>query len=598
MKQQDSSSDSNIRSVSLWWRCISASQISGAAKCHSRGAHLPVMKPGMQQELISFLDKEMRAGKSDLDVDGVRAKNRMEALNALDKKFTTILTAVIPNQSDDTALRFTPDGLGLTFWLDNPDIQESDYLEVQFYPSTTAPWPVHCYVRVVGIKIDKNTELTRVSCQFEKNVGPLLIPKQKRIRKEVKVEELVKEKIAKIVPKLKIPKLSKPKVSKIVKSKPKKADDAVIKPETVEKVAKKTKTKEPKGDSKFDSLLKKGLDLASKADKAAINPEVKKKVEDKNNDKASSDRKDFRINDRIPFIWSVVSEETFKKECMPHFESHREFGLRSRIKKQQLLLKEFPDYFKEMQKIRSKARKYIVWIYSKLSWLFLRAGNENEEEYFQGVTNIFLDITKTLSKPLGKDGRHIVQILSQFKAQIENQIIRDQADPIMDEAKLEAAKEALATLDKANNKIILELEKTNPKLSTNLKMFKGLLDDINLTMLDRPVGVSDDGKDLFTVNLSLTGLAFRTYRKGIKKGDLLEMRIFLSTGGERFDPVNCFGRVVFVQGPQDNKYKIATHIDPMPQTFRQKINVHVARRQREKLAELAELKYEAQENDK
>ncbi|MBF0445828.1 MAG: PilZ domain-containing protein [Magnetococcales bacterium] len=412
-----------------------------------------------------------------------------------------------------------------------------------------------------------------------------MIPKLKRIRKEVKVDELVKQKLAKVIPKLKAPS-----ILKNIKSKVKKADVNIVKTATIESVSSQPEPQEHTVEDKFDALLKKGLNLASNADKAVNNPKLQEKLKEN----TSSDRKDFRINDRIPFVWSVVSEETYKKECLPHFETNREFGLRTRIKQQQLLLKEFPQYFKEMQKTRSKARKYLVWIYHKLSWLFLRAGNENEEEYFQGVTALFLDITKILSKPMAKDARQIVQILSQFKAQIENQIIRDQADPIMEEANLAAAKEALETIEKANNKIIAELNESNPILSEKLKLFKGFIDDIDLTMLDRPAGVSDDGKDLYTVNLSLTGLAFRTHRKYIKKGDLLEMRIFLSTGGERFDPVNCFGRVVFVQGPQDDKLKIATHIDPMPQTFKQKINIHVARRQREKLAELAALKYDAE----
>ncbi|MBF0445826.1 MAG: hypothetical protein HQL68_09555, partial [Magnetococcales bacterium] len=183
MIQQKQSTDKNIRSVSLWWRCITASQMLRVAKCHKKGALLPAMHPDMQREHISFLDKDMRAVKSGLALEGLKAKNRMDVLDLFDKKLTSMLIAIIPTLSEDTALRFTPDGLGLTFWLDNPDIQQSDFLEVQFYPSQTAPWPVHCYVRVIGVKIDEGTNLTRVSCQFEKNEGPLMIPKLKRIRK-------------------------------------------------------------------------------------------------------------------------------------------------------------------------------------------------------------------------------------------------------------------------------------------------------------------------------------------------------------------------------------------------------------------------------
>ncbi|MBF0195838.1 MAG: PilZ domain-containing protein, partial [Magnetococcales bacterium] len=575
MKQDKKSIENNIRTVSLWWRCITAPQMTRAAKCQKKGAMLPAMHPGMLQDHISFLNKEVRSAKTGLVLDGAKAQNRMDVLDSFDKKFSAMLTALIPTESEDTALRFNPDGQGLTFWLDNPDIQKSDFLEVQFYPSKSAPWPVHSYVRVVGLKVDKSTGLTRVSCHFEKHKGPLLLPKQNKASKEVKVDELVKQKLTKATPELKAPK----KIKK-VKSKLENAEVSTIKHQTVENVTTKHDVQRAKVENKIDATPKKDLNLASSAKKAVAKPkEIIKPKEGTN-----SARKDFRINDRIPFVWSVVSEETFKKECMAHFESNHEFDLRTRIKQQQILLKEFPHYFKEMQKTRSKARKYLVWIHDKLSWMFLRAGNENEEEYYQGITALFLDITKLISKPLAQDVRQIVQICSQFKAQIENQILRDQADPVIDKAKLETAKEDLVTINKANNKIIAELEKTSPKLSAKLNQFKELVDDIDLTMMDKPAGVSDDGKDLYTVNLSLTGLAFRTYRKNIKKGDLLEMRIFLSTGGERFEPVNCFGRVIFVQGPKDNKLKIATHIDPMPQSFKQKINIHITRRQREKLS--------------
>ncbi|MBF0358914.1 MAG: PilZ domain-containing protein [Magnetococcales bacterium] len=569
--------DKKIRTVSLWWRHLTPVQASILALSQRVGANLPTMHPGMQKELLDFLEKSSRSGKSGLAIDRL-SKSRMDVLDSFNYKLGKMLVALVPSQVADIALRFNPDSDGITFWLEEHDLEVSDYLEVQFYPSTTAPWPVHCCVKVLAVNKDKVTGLTRITCQFVTVKGPITAP-----AKREKPRKVVKPSIAQSAEAVNI---ERHKATKVEKPEIEPAALKVEKAGSGQKVEQPTEEPVKSDDATYDEILKKAKDVLEQAKELDVHVPAEKKSDD------NSKRKDFRINDRIPFVWSVVSEETFQKESMPHFNTHHEFGLRTRIKQQQILLKEFDFFLKKLRDQRSKSRKYVVWFHEHLSWLFLRAGSENEEEYYQGITALFLEITKTLVKPLGRSGKNVVQILSQFKAQLENQKIRDLADPIMDADKLAAANETLLTLHNANNKVIAEMENENPNLSAKFKLFKSLIDTINLTGLDIPVGVSKDGKDLFTVNLSHTGLAFRTRRKDIKKGDLLEMRIFLSTGGERFDPVNCFGKVVFVQGPKDDKFKIATHIEPMPSTFKEKINIHVARRQREMLSERSALKYD------
>jgi hypothetical protein len=575
MENKSPSPDKKIRTVTLWWRHLSPAQASRLVRSQKVSANLPSMDPGMQKELLDFLEHSSRRGKSGLAIDR-RSKSRMDVFDSFNRKLSTILETLVPSQVADIALRFNPDGDGITFWLEQHDINMSDYLEVQFYPSPTAPWPIHCCVKVSVVTTDKVTDLTRIACKFITVQGPITAPeKREKPRKAVKAATSSEA-----------PKITRHKVTKIEKPKVELAALKVEKASSGEKIELPAKEAAKSVDGKYDAMLEKAKNVVERAKKVEVRAPEEKKSD------STANRQDFRINDRIPYVWSVVSEETFQKESMPHFNSHQEFGLRTRIKQQQTLLKEFDYFLKKLREQRSKSRKYVVWVHEYLSWLFLRAGSENEEEYYQGITALFLEITKELTKPLGKSAKNVLQILSQFKAQFENQKIRDQADPIMEGDKLAAANETLLTLHTANNKVIAGLETENPDLSGKFKLFKSLIDTIDLTGLDIPVGASEDGKDLYTVNLSHTGLAFRTRRKDLKKGDLLEMRIFLSTGGERFDPVNCFGKVVFVQGPKDDKFKIATHIEPMPRTFKEKINIHVARRQQAILSERAAMKYD------
>ncbi|MBF0454402.1 MAG: hypothetical protein HQL72_06245 [Magnetococcales bacterium] len=613
MANKQLSSGEKSQSVSLWWRVVTPIQISRIAKCHRLGAFLPTMRLGLEREMDALLGLEGRMGRSGLVARG-RSQDRMAVLEVQNQKLNKILDAIMPTESLNSAVSFSTDGTGLTIWMEKPAIEQDDLLELQFSSSSMAQFPVHCYGRVLEV-VEENpaTHLTRVICQFETASSPALIKKRKspaeqarrsrpvRPVKQVASPSQVKATMTTLKPapsvpvkssastpsekKIKgqlLPKITRPVSTRVVKDIPKamptSKSDNRPRPANRQPVA----PKQPLGSSsKIDEIIQKGLEIVS-AEVKASEPAPR----------VSDDRKDYRVNDRIPFVWSVVNDETFEKECLPFFKTNKEFGLRKRIQDQQYLLKQFQPHFVLLSKKRSKSRKYAIWIQEELSHLFLRAATENEEEYYQGMTALFLGIVESLTtrQGLGQAERRVAQLMLQLKAQMENQRIRDLSNPITEAKKLEKAKENLVNLHPQSAKIIEELERINPNLSKKFRLFKDLVDEVDLTQLDIPAATSPDGKDLFTVNLSATGLAFRTRRLGVKKGDLLEMRIFLSTGGERFQPVNCFGRVVFVQGPLDNKLKIATHIDPMPKQFKLLITTHIARRQREILAEKAALK--------
>ena len=589
---------------------MSPVQIARSAKCQEVGAFIPTMRPGMEKELADLLDVESRTSRSGM-VPGGRAQQRMNVFDSFNHKLNEALSHLVAAVTVNTPVRFNPDGNGVTIWLKKPDIEVADLLELRFSPSPSAPWPVHCFGRVAVVKVDANTNFTRVTCKFVKVNTPTVAVKKRVAKKPIvaaskakrpmpkslqgrpaskpKVHPVVSQPVAKspVVIKQAAPtaaNLVKPQTAQLKKELPKKPEIKST-PAPISTAPPRLPTGQPAHvTNKYEEMLKKGLDIASAEVKATKPPPPPKSTAD------NESRQNFRINDRIPFVWSIVSQETFERECLPPFETKLEFGLRKRIMNQQLLLKEFYPHFEILKRTRPKVRKNAVWIHEHLSWLFLRASTENEEEYYQGLTALFLNLIKAMNKPLGRAERRVMQLMSQFKSQFELQRTRDEANPITEIQKLNVAQNSLTNLHRQSNKMIAELESLNPEIGGMFKLFKELVDTINLTLLDRPVGVSPDGKDLFTVNLSATGLAFRTRRLFVKKGDLLEMRIFLSTGGERFQPVNCYGKVVFVQGPTDSKLKIATHIDPIPREFEANITTHIARRQREILAEKAELK--------
>ncbi|MBF0447989.1 MAG: hypothetical protein HQL67_07305 [Magnetococcales bacterium] len=620
-------------STNLWWRRVSSVYLARVVRCQRMGTFIPTMHVGLDTKMFAHLDVEARMGPSGMVREG-KPRQRMNVLEVLNKKLNETLLSIIPTLSKKTPVQLDKDGQGVTFWLEQPDLQVSDILELHFSSPTIASWPFHCFGRVTEMQLDPGSQLTRVFCIFESiGRGVVELQREQRSIPAFAVPPQPLEPERPVVAALKRASLSKPAresepvapvaAERVVEQKSKRAPLGTLPINLTRKVPPKMAThssqkptpsitprpvkqemktpsvsptplskrieKMPDSKSpplqhlekKYDEILKKGMEVIDS--KVTV---TEKPV------RISDDRKDFRINDRIPFIWSVVREETFQNESLPHFEKYHEFGLRQRIINQQILLKSFTPYFDRLKKKRSASRKYLIWLQDHFSWLFLRAASENEEEYFQGLTALLLEITKKAVLPLGRSERLLAQVVLQLKGQLEKQKERDLANSITEQGRIELAKVALSSLHRQTEKVVAALAKEQPALAEDLLLLKGLVDDIDLSMLDKPVSTSLDGKDLFTVNLSATGFAFRTRRLWIKQGDLLEMRIFLSAEGKNFKAVNCFGKVVFVQGPKDGKIKVATHIDPMPESFKAIITAHIARRQREILAEKAQLKSE------
>lgn len=301
---------------------------------------------------------------------------------------------------------------------------------------------------------------------------------------------------------------------------------------------------------------------------------------------ASSNRMDFRINDQIPLIWSIVTQESFDV-ALDHFKKKRAFGLRPKIAMFQGLLRELEEGIELLQRKNSKARRNVVWFRDHLSWLFLRATSEPEEDFFVDVTRLFLGVVGLLVKNPVPPGQTI-QLLTYLKNRLEIQQIHDQSNPVTEERKLAKARRDLDELDRQLPRILVELHGKDAEMSAQLGLLKEALETVRFTQLDMPFGKTPDGKDTYPANISATGLAFRTRKTGVNKGDMLEMRIFLSADGNKFVPVNCYGRVVFVQTVREGVIKVATHIDPQPPELTQLLFAHIARKQREELIQRRE----------
>ena len=564
--------------VPLWWRKITPRNLAALQKARQEGTPSPSFQPGQENAYNQLVAPPAKP-------DPTAAAGRVGVLQRLDRKLTAILRLASPQPPRfmKTPVRVSFDGKGVVFWVRNPVLQRSDILEMRFSLSPDLPLPLHCCCRVARVDEDPHTGLMRVDCLFETVFIPS--PKKNPPKQPVKPVQKPAVKPAPVAsppasPAQPIPSKPTPPpplVEKKPPPPPEPSPAASLRPPLPE-----LPTLGKSEPDRFDKMLEEGIGIFT-----AKLEELPKRVDKLAPDSrgAGASRKDFRINDRIPFLWSVVSQDSYEKEVLPVFSQNHFFGMRNKIKRQQRLLILFDDEVEKLKRRRSRARRQVVWFRERCSWLFLRATSENEEDYYQGLTALFLSIAQDLAARRGGADKEAIQILAHLKEQSEIQQIRDLANPIVGAEVLARAQINLADLDRQTSSMLEKMAEQDPALAGKLTLFKEGLGAVDLSLLDEPVGTSPDGKDLYTVNLSATGIAFRTRKLWVKKGDLLEMRIFLSTGGVRFDPVNCYGKVVFTQGPLDKKLKVATYIDPQPKAFKQKVFAHVARRQREQLAD-------------
>jgi hypothetical protein len=286
--------------------------------------------------------------------------------------------------------------------------------------------------------------------------------------------------------------------------------------------------------------------------------------------------------------WKVVSQPTFDK-AVEYFALHRAFPPRERVVRQKRLLMDVEMQLKTVKQFNTQARRPAVWLRERLDLLFWQANSENEEEYYQSITLMFFAILRALAlRPRG--GAIAGQILAHIKTQADIQEARDRMDPETQKMAKAKANEDLAEIDRQIKKMLEELQGSDPGLVEKLKGLHESWSMMDLTMQDIPKKMTLDGHAVFLVNLSSTGLAWRSKKSWVAKGDLLEMNMRLSRDGTHVESVVSYGRVVAIQPPDEsNRNRIACFFEYMTPKDRETVQAHIVRKQREELVRRAGL---------
>lgn len=604
----------DVIEVPLWWRKISEQEYAVVVQARRMGSMHAVVRPGMASEIRTFLEAERRLA-SDGMTRSMSDQKGQKVLDGFNAKLDRILMKVDPGQDFfvPTPMRLHDTGAGLTFWVEGGGLAVGDLLELRFSLFADLPMPVHGYCRVQRLRREWSGWGVRVECLLatlddskptESTVGA------------VDSREPVLELASKPAPIPKLAPIPTPELAPIHKPALKPApttkpvppapdipsieETFPSEPSLWESDAQETSAEE--FDPEPSIWESESVETASVNNKAELTLVLGNKILKRDlkqtavslEDRVPHDlrdhnlqRKDYRLNDYVQFQWKIISNQTFD-HAVQVFKTKWVFPTRKSLLRQNGLMADIDQHIKTLRMMTIKARRPVVLLRDRLDFWFRQATSENEEEYFQQIAILFLTVLQDMTlRPRGV--ALAGQMLAHLKFQVDIQEARDRMHPVTQEMGRSKASEDLANLTRQFNAMVVKLQGTDPGLANKLKGFHEGLAMMDLTMQDIPKQVTQDGDAVFAVNLSATGVAWRTLKTRVSKGDLLEVRMGVSRDGKVIEKLVSYGNVVVAQPPDEqNKCRIACYFEHMSPQHREALQGHIVRKQREALVRQAE----------
>ncbi|OSM02483.1 hypothetical protein MAIT1_02629 [Magnetofaba australis IT-1] len=309
-------------------------------------------------------------------------------------------------------------------------------------------------------------------------------------------------------------------------------------------------------------------------------------------DDGANRRQAFRVNDEIPFLWRVVTQQELD-EAGDHLSATREI-LPSRIERDYLsALEMISELRTTVRKAHPKADKNTEWFCHQLKARFQRANLADEVALHMRLLNHLGNVLREFAK-LGVPCNRPTQIFQILRRQLEAQnkqsVLR--RNPAADK---KAVEEGIALKKRIEKEIAKGMELLDPKemlLGAKLQQFSNDLEELGSVNEDYPSPEDDSLSELITypVNLSANGVAFRTRKHELHKGMYVEMLLKLNPDGREWRQHRCYGKVVMIKGPDSShRMRVASMILVQTTQFQEQLYQHIVRKQREQLSDRVEV---------
>ncbi|MBF0424845.1 MAG: PilZ domain-containing protein [Magnetococcales bacterium] len=297
-------------------------------------------------------------------------------------------------------------------------------------------------------------------------------------------------------------------------------------------------------------------------------------------------RQAYRINDDVAFSWKIVHHDDIV-EAQGYLKQNDRLPTRARESRLRNLLDHCKESLRRLDKRFTRTEMLLSGFADELLLSFQRVSRLQEEDAVLQCVLHLQDISEEIaSKPEGITGQ-FGQILTLMRKRLEQRQKDAGLDPLFAVNRLAQSAEIVGKINQDIEKLTQELTTLAPTLTQHLTAFDSSLSALPVSKVDTKKGLAPGKSGHMVksqVNLSATGVAFRTMQDIFEKGDYVQLNLELSANGLSYDTYTAYGQVVLVKQLAVGKpYRIATQFILIPRKMEEDLGAHIARRQRELL---------------
>ncbi|MBF0177107.1 MAG: hypothetical protein HQL63_09710 [Magnetococcales bacterium] len=527
--------------VPFWWRKVTRRMVTMRVQQFRTDGKLPFTRT----DLESFFAKNLPTFPPGTPFKQSSQGKRIHSFTSLEDKLDVLLSLVRP-ESNQGRTRQSPlpvqfGGRRFAFWEKDPPLRHGDHIEIHLGLFPDDYVLVHGYAQVIQTTRDGQSGLTRVFCQMVDASHGAALPAQNQPHGNPgKPQQSV----------------SQPLPAKV---EPVRAPAAA---------GNNGPSPSPQGEP---SGTPPPLEPTFRVDGGA----------DEDND--ANRRQAFRVNDDVAFSWKIVGQDDVM-EAQGYFKQHDRLPVRSVETRLRNLLDQYADNLKRLDKRFARTETQLSWFRTELLVLFQRALRKLDEDAITGSVVQLHEISVELSSDPAAITPQLGQVLTLIRQRVEQQQKNSIMDPVLAINRINEGNEIIKKIDNEIANLIQETATLTPSLTQKLRLFHEEMSKVQISQINAKKKwlASSDHMIKSQVNLSATGVAFRTSQDIIKKGDYIQLNMELSANGTDFRAHSAYGQVVLVKQLSAGKpYRIATQFILIPRKMEDDLGAHIARKQRE-----------------
>ncbi|MBF0136057.1 MAG: PilZ domain-containing protein [Magnetococcales bacterium] len=546
--------------VPFWWRKITRHLMTARTQQLRVDGKLPFSRINLEQFFTDHLPKLRKRSANEQSAPALT--KRVDILTSLEDKLDAFVAMLQPKNGQgrihQTPIPIQFGGQRFAFWEKDPDLQTGDQIEIHLGLFPDDYILLHGYAQVIQTATDPQSGLTRVFCE-------MVIMGHDPVRS------------AHIMPRLH----KQPDVPK--------ADVSHARPLPTTSVSTTTETPaQPARDLTRVEPAPPAAPLSAReiqTNTPLVSEPLFQVDAGPTDDNAANRRQAYRVNDDIAFSWKVVSHEDIA-EAQNYFRQHDRLPIRNKESRIRDLLDQYVANLQRLDKRFSRTEVLLSWFRFELLALFQRAMRSSDEETVLMCAVQLHEISNEIVSRPESITPQFAQVMTLIRKRLEQQQKNSVLDPLLAANRINEGKDLILKTNREIDKIIQEVATLTPALTQKVELFHNSMGAIQLPQTAGKIKRSSGTEHMTKsqVNLSATGVAFRTSETFLEKGDYVQLNLELSPNGTDFITYTAYGQIVMIKQLSVGKpLRIATQFILIPRKMEEHLGAHIARRQRELL---------------